>query len=70
MEFDEESNVLEVCRKASVEMPNFCFHSDLSIYDACRMCMAEEGGTVRVEVAHTMPPYDRLHIRTNMAHPF
>ena len=67
VEFDEEPNVLEVCRKAGVEMPNFCFHSDLSVYGACRMCMVEEEGTGRIEAACTMPPRDGLHIRTNTA---
>ena len=42
VEYDNEPNVLEVCRKAGVEIPNFCFHSDLSVYGACRMCMVEE----------------------------
>ena len=35
VEYDNEPNVLEVCRKAGVEIPNFCFHSDLSVYGAC-----------------------------------
>ncbi len=47
VEYDNEPNVLEVCRKAGVEIPNFCFHSDLSVYGACRMCMVEEEGTGR-----------------------
>ena len=38
VEFDDEPTIMDVCRKAGVEMPNFCFHSDLSVYGACRMC--------------------------------
>ena len=28
--FDGEKNVLAVIRKAGIEMPTFCYHSDLS----------------------------------------
>ena len=27
VEFDDEPTIMDVCRKAGVEMPNFCFHS-------------------------------------------
>lgn len=65
VEFDDSHNsVLEVCQKAGVEMPNFCFHSDLSVYGACRMCMVEdEKGNI--EAACQMQPRDGLRIRTN-----
>ena len=41
--FDGEKNVLSVIRKAGIEMPTFCYHSDLSTYGACRMCVVEDG---------------------------
>ncbi|MBQ9459721.1 MAG: (2Fe-2S)-binding protein [Oscillospiraceae bacterium] len=65
VEFDDsQKSVLEVCQKAGVEMPNFCFHSDLSVYGACRMCMVEqEDGSI--EAACQMQPRDGLKIRTN-----
>ena len=34
-----ERNLLEVARKAGIEIPTFCYHSELSIYGACRMCL-------------------------------
>ena len=61
---EDEKNVLEVIYKAGIEMPNFCFHSDLSVYGACRMCMVEdEAGNI--EASCTMKPRDGLRIRTN-----
>lgn len=36
-----ERNVLELCRKANIEIPSFCYHSHLSIYGACRLCMVD-----------------------------
>ncbi len=67
VEFDEETSVMDVCRKAGVEMPNFCFHSDLSVYGACRMCMVEDVDTGKIDAACTTPPKNGLRIRTNTA---
>ena len=50
VEFDDEPTIMDVCRKAGVEMPNFCFHSDLSVYGACRMCMVEDLDTGKIEI--------------------
>ena len=35
--FDGEKNVLAVIRKAGIDMPTFCYYSELSVYGACRM---------------------------------
>lgn len=42
VEFTDEKNVLEVVRKAGIDLPTFCYHSELSIYGACRMCIVED----------------------------
>ncbi|MDR2524665.1 MAG: [FeFe] hydrogenase, group A [Oscillospiraceae bacterium] len=39
-----ERNLLELIRKAGTELPTFCYHSDISVYGACRMCMVEVRG--------------------------
>jgi len=39
-----ERNLLELCRKAGIELPTFCYHSDISVFGACRMCMVEVEG--------------------------
>ena len=41
---EDERNLLEVIRKAGIELPTFCYHSDISVYGACRMCMVEIEG--------------------------
>ena len=56
VEFDDEPTIMDVCRKAGVEMPNFCFHSDLSVYGACRMCMVEDLDTGKIDAQ--IPPHD------------
>ena len=47
VEINGERNILEVCRKAGIELPTFCYHSELSVYGACRMCLVElENGQI------------------------
>ncbi|MDL2217819.1 [FeFe] hydrogenase, group A [Christensenellaceae bacterium OttesenSCG-928-M15] len=59
-----EKNVLAVIRKAGVKLPTFCYHSELSIYGACRMCMVENewGG---LDAACSATPRPGMKIKTN-----
>ncbi|MGN1377867.1 MAG: [FeFe] hydrogenase, group A [Dorea sp.] len=41
VEFTDEPNVLSVIRKAGIDIPTLCYHSELSIYGACRLCTVE-----------------------------
>jgi len=41
VEINGEKNLLELIRKAGIKLPTFCYHSELSVYGACRMCMVE-----------------------------
>ena len=59
-----EKNLLELIRKTGTKLPTFCYHSDLSIYGACRMCMIEnERGML--EAACSTPPRANTSIKTN-----
>lgn len=50
-----ERNLLEVIRKAHIELPTFCYHSELSVYGACRLCMVEVDGRGLVTACTTTP---------------
>ena len=52
---ENEKNILDMTRKAGIEMPTFCYYSELSVYGACRMCMVEDdrGG---MHAACSTPP--------------
>ena len=41
---DGERSLLELVRKAGIELPTFCYHTEISVYGACRMCMVEVEG--------------------------
>ena len=66
VEFDGEQNVLSVIRKAGIEMPTFCYYSDLSVYGACRMCVVEDDRG-KIDTSCSMKPRDGMRIRTNTA---
>ncbi|HEX3078569.1 MAG TPA: [FeFe] hydrogenase, group A, partial [Lachnospiraceae bacterium] len=64
VEFDEEKNILALVRKAGIDLPTFCYYSDLSIYGACRMCVVEDewGGII---ASCSTPPKDKMVVKTN-----
>ena len=63
--FDGEKNVLSVIRKAGIEMPTFCYYSDLSVYGACRMCVGGDEKTGKIDASCSMEPRDGMRISTN-----
>ncbi|MBO5714053.1 MAG: (2Fe-2S)-binding protein, partial [Clostridia bacterium] len=64
VEINGEKNLLELIRKVGIQMPTFCYHTELSIYGACRMCMVENewGG---LDAACSTPPKAGMNIKTN-----
>ena len=50
-----ERNLLQVIRKAHIELPTFCYHSELSVYGACRLCMVEVEGRGLLTACTTTP---------------
>ena len=59
-----QRNLLEMVRETGVDLPTFCYHSELSIYGACRMCVVEDGRGQVLSSCST-PPADGMAIRTN-----
>ena len=60
-----EKNILSLIRKAGIDIPTFCYHSDLSIYGACRMCMVEdERGKMFASCSEVPRPGMVIHTNT------
>lgn len=59
-----EKNILSLIRKAGIDIPTFCYHSDLSIYGACRMCMVEDNKG-RLYASCSEQPKAGMEIHTN-----
>ena len=59
-----ERNLLDLARKAGIDIPTFCYHSELSIYGACRLCLVEVEGRGIVTSCST-PPEPGMIVRTH-----
>lgn len=64
IEIKGERNVLEVARRAGIDIPTFCYHSHLSVYGACRLCLVDIEGRGIVTSCSTAPE-PGMRIKTN-----
>ena len=64
VEIEDERNILELARKANIDIPTFCYHSELSIYGACRLCMVEIEGRGLTTSCSTKPE-PGMKVKTN-----
>jgi NADH-quinone oxidoreductase subunit G len=59
-----KKNLLEVIRASGIDLPTFCYNSELSVYGACRMCIVEIEGR-GLQAACSTPPEDGMVVHTN-----
>ena len=64
VEFTDEKDVLSVIRKAGIDIPTFCYHSELSTHGACRLCVVEDDKG-KVFASCSERPRDGMVIFTN-----
>lgn len=64
--FTDERNVLTVIRKAGINIPTLCYHSELSTFGACRLCTVEDDRG-RTFASCSEEPRDGMVIYTNTA---
>ncbi len=62
--FTDEKNLLEVIHNYGIELPTFCYHSELSTYGACRMCLVENEKKQLIAACST-PPKEGMKIKTH-----
>jgi NADH-quinone oxidoreductase subunit G len=60
----EGKNLLEHIRETGIEIPTFCYHSELSIYGACRMCMVDIEGR-GIQASCSIMPEAGMKVKTN-----
>ncbi len=63
VKLEGEQNLLELVRKAGIELPTFCYHSELSVYGACRLCLVQVEGRGIMGACST-PPEPGMSVRT------
>lgn len=67
VEAREGETVLEVARRAGVEIPELCAHPAVSPYGACRLCLVEvkRNGRTRMAASCCYPVSDGLTVMTD-----
>jgi NADH-quinone oxidoreductase subunit G len=61
-------SVIQAARRAGVDIPNFCWHPDLSVPGNCRICMVEveqENGDPWFDIGCNMPVTDGMRVLTD-----
>ncbi|MCL2326363.1 MAG: [FeFe] hydrogenase, group A [Proteobacteria bacterium] len=61
-----ERNVLQLARNHGIDIPSLCYHPNLSIYGACRLCVVDVEG-MGVVSSCTLAPQEGLVIKTRTA---
>lgn len=56
--------VIDVAKKAGIEIPAFCYYEGLSLQAACRMCLVEVEKAPKLMAACTLPVADGMVVRT------
>ena len=68
VEFTNEPNLLEVIRKAGMNVPTLCYRPDLTSFGACRLCVVEveyPNGRRVINSSCTMPPETNIKVYLN-----
>jgi NADH-quinone oxidoreductase subunit G len=60
----DDRNLLELIRRSGIDLPTFCYHSDLSAYGACRLCIVEIDG-MGTQASCSIQPTPGMRVRTN-----
>lgn len=64
VEYSDEKNLLEVIRKAGIDVPTFCYKPELSPFGACRMCVVEIEGR-GIQTSCTISPEPGMKVSVN-----
>ncbi len=66
VEFNPGESVIQVCDRAGVEIPRFCYHDRLKIAGNCRMCLVEvTPGPPKPQASCALPAAPNMEVKTN-----
>lgn len=65
VEFTPGQNLIEVAKKASIEIPFFCYHPGLSVVAQCRMCAVEVEKMPKLQTACSTVATEGMVVKTN-----
>ncbi|MBC7354432.1 MAG: (2Fe-2S)-binding protein, partial [Thermogutta sp.] len=61
----EGTTVMQAAEKIGIRIPRLCYHPDLSLAGACRVCVVEVEGLPGYVASCSLPVWDGMVIRTN-----
>jgi NADH-quinone oxidoreductase subunit G len=61
-EVDEKKNLIDALAETGVQIPHFCYHSELSVVGMCRICLIEIEGVPKFQAACNTPIKDGMKI--------
>lgn len=64
VEVEEDSSILEAAKEIGVDIPVLCYHPDLSLHGACRVCVVEDEESGRLLASCATPVNDGMKINT------
>ncbi|SHE33952.1 [FeFe] hydrogenase, group A [Desulforamulus putei] len=64
IDFTDEKNILAVARKAGIDIPTLCYHPELTIAGACRLCVVEIE-RMGIQASCSTAPVDGMVVYTN-----
>src|SRR4051812_7903617 len=63
VEFTPGQNMIQVAKKAGIDVPYFCYHPGMSVVAQCRMCIVEVEKMPKLQTACSTPVTDGMVIR-------
>lgn len=64
VEVEEDSSILEAAKQIGVDIPILCYHPDLSLHGACRVCVVEDKESGNLLASCATPVRDGMEINT------
>ncbi len=64
VEWKPGENLIEVARRAAIQIPYFCYHPGLSVVAQCRMCAVEIEKMPKLQTACSTPPTEGMVVKT------
>ena len=59
--------LIDVCKRAGIEIPSFCYYPGLSLQGACRMCLVEIAKSPKLQTACTTVVAEGMLVTTDSA---
>src|ERR1700733_13122315 len=64
-EVEKGAPLIDTCKEKGVDIPSFCYYSDLELQASCRMCLVRVEKMPKLQTSCTMTCTDGLNVTTH-----